>query len=153
MGSEWDWCSSGHLREASENRRAALLLPRLQPRDLRRLPRRRKQTRWSPIASNRPSAEGVDSAKERLASIRKLIDDCDGLYVQKHDTTRSALHSLEAEQKTRTDEMNRIIDDFTSQLYGEVENLIAEAKATIVKRISDIWSANPAETRRQQIDK
>ena len=100
-----------------------------------------------------PLQEVLTLRKERLASIRKLIDDGDGHYVQKHDTTRAALHSLETEQKTRINEMNRIIDDFTSQLFGEVENMIAEAKAAIANRISEIWSANPAETRRQQIYK
>ena len=87
--------------------------------------------------------------KEQMVSIRKIIGD----YVQKHDTMLAALNMLEAEQKTRINEMNRIIDDFASQLCNEVEIMKSEAKAAIAKRISEIWSANPAEICRQQINK
>ena len=93
--------------------------------------------------------EVLSQRKQRMASIRKLIGD----YVKKHDTLLAALHTLEAEQKTRTNELINIIDDFASQLFREVENMKTEAKAAISKRVSKIWSANPAETRRQEIDK
>lgn len=87
-----------------------------------------------------PFQEVLNHRKERLPEIRKLIVD----YTEKHYQIQTALLKLEEEPKTQTNELNRLIDDFASQLHFVVDYMKSEAKATIAKRSSNIWSSNPA---------
>lgn len=84
---------------------------------------------------------------ERLATIRKLLDDFD----KKHEATSNDLQRLDAEKQSQLDELNSLFDKYADQLHREVEDIKRNAKKSIANRAAEIWAANPEISRKQEL--